>query len=421
LQSHNTYEFPAPAGRRLSVSAFLFGVVLLLATATPVRAQIPDAPDLSKMRVKLGPVYLDPTFALTNLGVDTNVFNEADDANPKKDFTITVTPQTALWMRLGRTWINGSLTEDIVWFKKYSSERSANTHAGVTWLVPLTRVSFAVGGDWVSTRERPGFEIDARSRHDEGAVNGAVELRALSKTFFGVKAERRKITFDQNEIFLGTDLRDALTRTVSSEAVTIRNQLTPLTNFLLDVGREQDRFEFDHLRDSDSTRINAGLKFDQFALIKGGVQFGFRDFSPRAPGVPGFQGLTTAVDLTYVVLAATRLAFGTTRDVQYSFDVNQPYYVQTAFNASVAQQVFGPLDVQGRIGAARLAYRTREGASVDNPDRVDHTRTFGGGLGYHLGSDLRLSFNLDRNTRESQLNNRTYHGLRFGTALTYGF
>jgi hypothetical protein len=126
-------------------------------------------------------------------------------------------------------------------------------------------------------------------------------------------------------------------------------------------------------------------------------------------------------DLSYVLLGSTRVAGQVTRDVQYSYDVNQPYYVQTAFTASVAQKIFGPVDVQGRIGAARLAYTTRVGALVQVADRVDHTTTYGVGLGYHVGQDLRLAFNLDRNTRESAVDGRSYHGLKYGTAVTYGF
>jgi hypothetical protein len=383
-------------------------------------AQIPDQPDLTPMRVKLGPVYLNPTLALTNAGVDTNVFNVADDQGPQKDFTVTIEPKTVLWMRAGRTWVNGNITEDIVWFKKFASERSANNKYEVNWLIPLTRVAFEVGANKVSTRDRPGYEIDARSQQRNHDFNGAMEVRGLSKTFFGVKVDRATTSFDQDQFFLGTALDD-LDRTVTTTTVSIRNQLTPLTNFTFNAAREQDRFSVDPLRNSNSNSVSAGLKFDQLALVKGGVLFGWRDFQPVISTEPGFKGLTSSVDLSYVLLSTTRFAFGTTRDVQYSYDINQPYYVQTAFTASMTQQVFGPFDLQGRIGAARLAYVTRTDAVVTDPNRVDHTRTYGLGVGYHMGQDLRLAFNLDQVKRLSELDFRTYHGLRYGTALTYGF
>ena len=45
------------------------------------------------------------------------------------------------------------------------------------------------------------------------------------------------------------------------------------------------------------------------------------------------------------------------RDVQYSFDVNQPYYLLTGVSGSLAQHVVGPMDVVGRIGVRSSNYR----------------------------------------------------------------
>jgi putative beta-barrel porin BBP2 len=398
-------------------------LTLALAAAIPasVAAQVVPPPDESQLRVRLGPLYLNPTLTLTNAGIDTNVFNDADADHPQSDFTATISPKTDIWMRLGRTWVNGVINEDLAWYKKFASERSASENYKLNWVVPLTRIAFSVGGDWLSTRDRPGFEIDARAQRSETAYNGAVELRSLSRTYVGLRGEHRTVSFDRGATFLDVNLRDELNRTSTTGAVTVRNQLTPLTSFMIDVARKQDRFEFDPIRDSNSTQISAGLKFDALALIKGGMEFGVRDFSPVSGTVPGYTGMTMSTDLTYVLLGSTRLAVQTMRDVLYSYDANQPYYVQTGVTGSVVQQIFGPFDVQGRLGAARLAYRTRTDATVLVPDRVDHTRTYGVGLGYHMGPDVRVAFNVDRNSRESLADGRSYHGLRYGTSVTYGF
>ena len=50
--------------------------------------------------------------------------------------------------------------------------------------------------------------------------------------------------------------------------------------------------------------------------------------------------------------------------------LQQPYYLRTGITASIGQQIYGPLDVQGRVGGQRLAYRERAG-SVAVPDRQD--------------------------------------------------
>jgi hypothetical protein len=142
-------------------------VVLILLYASTAHGQIPREPEASTVRVRIGPLWLNPTLALTNAGVDTNIFNDADADEPKRDFTLTVSPQSDVWLRVGRTWVMGNVKEDIVWYNTYASERAANTSFSGNWLVPLTRLSFVVGGNLLHTNERPGYEIDARADRRE--------------------------------------------------------------------------------------------------------------------------------------------------------------------------------------------------------------------------------------------------------------
>lgn len=402
--------------RKLPILAF--AVVLC---ATTAGAQTEGAPDPEKVRVRFGPFWMNPTLSLANAGIDTNVFNEADADHPKRDFNITVTPQAELWLRMARTWITGLIKEDLVWYNTYSSERSGNSSYTLGWVAPLSRISFAVAGNWLNTRERPGFEIDARSRRREQTYKGAVEVRALSRTFFGVRAERTNVDFAQNALFNNANLHNELNRTSTSGALTLRHELTTLTSVVLDVSRVQDRFQFSTLRDADSTQLTVGLKFNPFALISGSAQVGVRDFVPLSSDLPTYRGGTALLNLTYVAGGSTRLSVIGSRDVQFSYDVNQPYYLQTGVSLSAAQQIYGPIDVEGRFGGQRLAYRSRSGATVAVADRTDHVRNYGAGIGYHTGRDMRVAFNVERQARESGVDHRRYHGLRFGTAITYGF
>jgi hypothetical protein len=402
--------------------AVLSLAILIAFSVRPAGAQVPREPDPNRVRVRLGPLWLTPTLALSNAGVDTNVFNEADALQPKRDFTLTVTPSTDLALRMGRTWLMGVIREDIVWFSKYDGERSANNNYTLNWLVPLTRFAFVVGGNWVNTRERPGFEIDARANRKELAGNGAFEIRALSRTLIGARAEHRIISFDENAAFQGVNLDQELSRTDTSFGATVRHELTPLTSLVFEVGRDQERFDSSSFRDSDSTTVNIGLRFDQFALISGFAQVGFRDYKPLSSEIPPYTGSTASVNVSYVALGSTRLSLGIGRDVQHSFEGDQPYYLQTGITATINQQIYGPLDVEGRISQRRMAYRNRERplGVVEIVDRVDHSRSYGGGVGYRLGQELRIGFNVEQAERESPLVERQYDGLRYGLAVSYG-
>jgi hypothetical protein len=68
-----------------------------------------------------------------------------------------------------------------------------------------------------------------------------------------------------------------------------------------------------------------------------------------------------------------------------------------------------------------MAYRDRVGAAVAVANRVDYVHSYGGGLGYHFGKDVRIGFNVDQQHRVSPVSARQYDALRYGTAVTYGF
>src|SRR6202030_4033666 len=98
---------------------------------------------------------------------------------------------------------------------------------------------------------------------------------------------------------LGSNLQFALALTLTDGALTPRHKVRPLTSITFDVGKEQERFDFSPIRDSNSTRVNAGVSFDRFAVINGSAQFGYRNFKPLSPDLPQFSGSTALVNLSY--------------------------------------------------------------------------------------------------------------------------
>ncbi len=401
---------------RITQPVLAFCLVILASAAAS--AQI-TAPDSSAARLQLGPVMLNPTLEVTNFGIDSNVFNQPA-GEEQSDFTFTLSPKSDLWMKVGRVWVTGAVREDILWYQKFPSQRAGNTSSKIGLVAPLNRVAFTVGGAFANVQDRPGFEIDARARRTERQANGSVELRMLARTLVGVQGSRQQVRFDPNATFLGTNLAVELNRISTSGAIAVRHELTPLTSISVDVGRVQDRFDASPLRDSDSTTAGVQVSFDPNALIRGSARFGYRDFKPLSPDVPAFQGSTIAVNLAYVLLGSTRFDFTASRDLQYSFDVDRPYYLQTGYGASIAQQIFGPIDVIAGFSRYNLDYRQRvgtvDGIRADN----DKIRSYRGGVGYHLGQDLRVGVTIEKQKRISDLPIRSFNGLRIGASVTYG-
>jgi hypothetical protein len=406
--------------RKDLVAVWILAIALL--RGVPAWAQESDGtPDVRNVRVRIGPVLMNPTIALTNLGVDHNVFNDPPDRSPKQDFTFTVTPASDFWVHAGPTWITAGLVESINWYQTYASERTGNGAYRLGWIVPGARMNLKINSAYVNARERPGFEIDTRAARDDVHFDSAFDFHAFSKSFVGVNATRTQTRFASDAEFDDVKLQTALNRTDSSYGVYVRHNLTSLTTLVFSASRSDSAFEYSRLRDSASTSAQAGATFSPGALMKGKVSVGYTDFTPVDPAVPAYSGLIADVDLTYVLLGSTRFAVTGGRGVQYSFDETQPYYVQSRIGGSVAQQIFGPLDVEVRGGIASLAYRDRAGAIVAVQDRHDRVTTVGFGIGYHMGRDLRLSFNVDRNNRDTRVLDHQYERFLIGTSLVYGF
>jgi hypothetical protein len=373
------------------------------------------------VKVRIGPLMMNPTISISNLGIDHNVFNDPPDRNPKEDFTFTVTPVSDFWLRLGPTWLAATISESVNWYQTYSSERTANTGYKLGWNVPGSRVTLKLDAAYVDARERPGFEIDARAERKETNVGGALEFHALPKSYIGITAARQDTRFSDQANYLGVDLRTSLSRVDTSYGASFRHQLTPLTSIALSATRSDTRFAFARDRDTVSNSALASVKFDPAALLRGGFSLGYNDFKPADSALPGYRGLVGNIDLTYVLLGSTRFAVTGSRGVQYSYDNNQPYYVQSRIGASIAQQIFGPFDVQFRGDIASLDYRNRAGVVVTVPTRTDHVDTVGIGVGYHIGKDLRLSMNVDHTNRDSEVRDHQYQRLLVSSGLTYGF
>ena len=395
-------------------------VAVALLSGAPVWAQ-DNGPDPANVRVRIGPLMMNPTISISNIGIDHNVFNDPPDRIPKQDFTVTVTPLSDFWLHLGPTWVTASVNESLNWYKKYASERTANNFYKLGWRVPGSHMSFKIDGAYVNARERPGFEIDTRAARKETNFSGALDFNALAKSFVGLTASRLQTRFADNAVYLGTNLQTSLNRIDTTYGVNFRHQLTPLTSISLSATRAQGRFEFSPDRDTTSTSATASVNFAPAALMRGTASIGVTDFTPADSTLPGYQGVIGNVDLTYVLLGSTRFAVSGGRGVQYSYDVSQPYYIQSRIGGSIAQQIFGPFDVQLRGDIAYMDYRNRVGAIVAVSDRRDRVTTIGVGVGFHMGKDLRLSFNVDQNNRDTRVLEHQYEKFLIGTALTYGF
>lgn len=396
----------------------LLTLFYVLSFSLPASArQAPTDDPVASAPVRVGVFGLDPGVSLTNLGVDTNVFNTVD--NRQRDLTYTVSPDLSVWLRTGRGLLSVSGAMQFVYFQEFATERAMNSNASGRYEFRFNRLRPYASASTVNAKERPGYEIDSRARRYETDLHAGADFRVASKSTVRLDVQHLDYRFAGDEVFDGQALNEQLNRTLRAVDVSWRQQLTPLTTWITHVSRETERFEFEDLRNSDSFRVSSGFELGRFALIRGTAFAGFRKLTPADGGlIPEFSGVTADVDVSYTMPTQTRLGAAVERDVQYSYDNRTPYYIQTGWTATLTQRVTGRWDVQLSGGRDRLAYQAII-AAIDA--RTDFIGRFGGGIGYELGDQIRAGFDVTSYHRSSQIPGREYGGVRAGFSVIYDY
>ena len=375
-------------------------------------------------RAHLGPFYLTPTIFLRELGVDSNVFNAAGEQ--KSDFTFTIAPKVDVWVPVARRALfQATAGSDLVWYAEYDTERSIDPQVAGRAELYLRRITLFAGGEYLNTRQRLNYEVDLRARHVEQAATGGIAVRITPKLSVETSVRRDETKFDADAQYDGVSLQRTLNQSTTGLAVAAKHRVTPLTTIVVRYERIEDQFAFSPLRDSRSFRVMPGVEFKPRALIKGSAYVGYRKFTPTTAGVlPEFSGLVAQLGLSYNLLGSTTIGASFSRDLTYSYEELQPFFINQSYGASVRRALGRRFDVL--VSADRHQY-TYENLLIDatiltsQPQRQDVTWNYAGSIGYRVGNG-RVGFGVSYWERNSTLKDfRDYDNLRFGTTVTYGF
>lgn len=393
------------------------------ASAQTVPSTIEDVRKDARMHV--GPLYLTPTLQLKEAGIDSNVYN--DKGEPEADFTFTLTPAAHLWIPIGsRALISTNFAPDMIWYAKNVTQRSVNPAGIFRADVQLTRVSLFGSYSLAELHQRPNQEIDVRARRIEDAASAGIAYHVTPKVSVELAGTRSVSEYDDKAEFLGTRLAETLNRTNGGGSLILRHRITPLTSWSLRVEKFGDRFPLSPERDSDSLRIMPAVEFQPRALIKGQAAFGFRRFVPKDETIlPRYAGFVANLGLSYTLKGSTSFSVTYLRDLNYSFEPKQPYFVNNTVGATIRRALGGRFDLLG--SAERYQYRYRKllipnVTPTDEEPRNDITWKYSSSLGYKVGRDGRVGFGFSYWHRDSIVaNDRNYDRLQVGLTMNYGF
>ena len=385
-------------------------IVIVLFPA-PAAAQAEDA----QPGLRLGPFELRPRLVFSNVGVDNNVFNEHTD--PKRDFTATVSPELQISVHPERFRLAYTSGVDLVYFRKYTSERSRNSTAAVradldlTWLKPFASFSFA------DTSVRPNAEIDTRARHHPRTYTVGTTLKLASRTSLGILGRRSKEAYDEQE-FRGEDLARSLNTRVTAYESSFNVELTPFTTFSIVAASEKQRFELAPERDADSIRVAPTFTFSPLGLVTGSASFGYRRFDGVDPSLPDYSGFVATGTVGVLIYDQFKVDTTFTRDVRYSYERALPYYIVGGVRAMLSAQTFGPVDLRLLGGRESMDYRALSSGAAPG---TDHLVLYGAGLGYRMGTRARVAVDAEFSHRSSERDaSREYRNNRILASLNWG-
>jgi len=399
-----------------------FGLLTLPVSAAAQTTQAaPITVSPSDARLQFGPLALQPHIGVSDVGIDTNVFNS--DSHRRSDFTATIIPSLDSRLRVGRGLVTAKTSVEFVYFKDTPSQRSSGFSQDGRFDLPLARLTPFFFGGHQTTHQRPNAEIDERVKQATDNAGAGASVRLGARTTVTVQGERKRIEYGEPGLDGSADIARALNRRSSVQGLSFFLELTPLTTFAVKAEFEQDRFEISPIRDSNNATIMGGFYFKPSALISGSAFAGYRQLTAISPLLRDYTGLEAAVDASYLWRERTRVTAKVDRSLEYSVDATAPYYVSTGGTVSVTQSLGGRWDGVGRLGRAGLAYQTLVDAVpiVPAEGRNDTQVTRSAGVGYHLGADMRIGFDVVYTSRLSAAEDRKYEGYRFGGSFTYAY
>ena len=374
-------------------------------------AEDPDRPTLT-----IGPLSVRPRVVFSNVGVDNNVFNEAE--NPKSDFTFTATPDVELSINPGRLKLSYLSGTELVYFHKYTSERSTSRNFSTRAELDLNVLRPFVSYASAHTSARAGSEIDIRARRHPRSATAGTRLRIASRTSMLLSAGRKWEEFNPDEVFRGENLAAALNSETNAFEGALVVALTPLTSLSLAAVHEQMRFDVATLRNADSLRIGPTLTFSPLGLLSGTASVGYRRFDGKDDALQDYSGFVASGTLNLILGDRFKVDTSFVRDVTYSYEADAPYYVISGGRATLASQVLGPLDVRITGGREVMHYRGLAGQASPGHDTVD---IYGGGIGYRLAERVHFSLVAEYRSRHSTRDaSREYDNNRIFATLNWG-
>jgi hypothetical protein len=305
------------------------------------------------------------------------------------------------------------------YYQKTAEQRTVDVLNSAALTFMGRRLEPRIFGTYGDQRGRPNLEIETVVGQLTQSYGLGADFRLSPRLVLLIDADRTRLDFEER-VFRGSLLNRQLNRETGNVEGGVRLVATPITSFLFNVVNSHDRFQYSPERDADSLSLTLGMVTKPSALIAGSAEVGYKRFNALSETVPDDRGPVADVSLSYTLLDRTKFGVTVRRDLEFSAENGQAYYVLTSLGGTITQMIGLGWDVRAGAGGDTLAYRNFAFAIPGDEGRTDYVDTLSFGVGRKFGDTGRAGLEIGHVKRRSPIQRFDYESWRAGVKITYG-
>ncbi|MCA1734153.1 MAG: hypothetical protein LC732_11190, partial [Acidobacteria bacterium] len=234
---------------------------------------------MTDARYRLGPIRVQPTFVLRNLGYNDNVFGATDDDLAVDDWTATVGAGVQAWLPFGPKMVFGStLRPEYTWYKDNDELSRMGGYYDVAAYGFFNRLRLEARALTEDTQTIVSSELQATTRRETAGFSGRAEVEIFRRLAVFAGADQRSFEHENPDIEgLDYDVT-RLDRDDSAMRAGVRYAWRSWFDVSAMVEKTETEFDLNpQLRDNESEAVLVGVHYDRpqfFVNLVGGQRDG---------------------------------------------------------------------------------------------------------------------------------------------------
>ncbi|OGD19924.1 MAG: hypothetical protein A2Y70_03840 [Candidatus Aminicenantes bacterium RBG_13_64_14] len=383
-----------------------------------------------RARLRFGPLRVVPTFRLSEVGHDSNVYFREEGGEVVPDFTATFSPEARGYWLVGNSIIL-SVTENpeyLFYAKEKGLRAFTNSFASSLRLLVLRRFSLSADYHVLSHVRRAMSELDQRIQDTVKGGTAGFFFETPRGTAAGLTGSLQDFRYKD----VASDAPDdiyarSLDRRETAAAFELYYRVFSQSFFFTTAGWTRYEFVFPESawRNASSFEVSGGIRFPLLGRARGTLSLGWKSFQPESPERKPFSGLVAATDVAFR-LGRLGVTLGYIRNNAFSYNESAYYYIDGRARAGLSFYVAPFLRIDGTVQLGTMDYPEPQevwyGGEVFLIDRrEDAHRTFSVGPVVRVAGTVGLGLTYNFYRRTSNAPGFNVRRNFVGAFLTYEF